>query len=141
MLGEIFEDIVVRKTHSHTQMHMNSGMGVCLSHDDVFKYLAEHLKLVHKLYGAKTYLMHQDEIRLAGWCELCNRPGVSTGQVLAQCTKRCTEIIKQLNPNAEVVVWNDMFDPYHNAVDNYWLTRDTMKGSWEGVDQSVSISN
>lgn len=128
-------------SYYHTQMHMNSGMGVCLSHDDVFKYLTEHLKEVHKLYGAKTYLMHQDEIRLAGWCELCNRPGVTTGQVLAQCTKRCTEIIRQLNPDAEIVVWNDMFDPYHNAVDNYWLTRGTMKGSWEGVDKSVSIGN
>ena len=85
--------------------------------------------------------MHQDEIRLAGWCELCSRPGTTTGQVLAQCTKRCTEIIRKLDPNAEIVVWNDMFDPFHNAVDNYWLTRGTMKGSWEGVDKTVSIGN
>lgn len=139
--SRIREGQKLKVSYYHTQMHMNSGMGVCLSHDDVFKYLTEHLEAVHRLYGAKTYIMHQDEIRLAGWCELCNRPGVSTGQVLAQCTKRCTEIIKQLNPDAEVVVWNDMFDPYHNAVDNYWLTRGTMKGSWEGVDKSVSIGN
>ena len=34
-----------------------------------------------------------------------------------------------------------MFDPNHNAVDNYWLNRGTMKGSWEGVDKDVTISN
>jgi hypothetical protein len=128
-------------SYYHTQMHMNSGVGVCLSHDDVFKYLTQHLQAVQKLYRPKTYLMHQDEIRLAGWCELCSRPGTTTGQVLAQCTKRCTEIIRKLDPNAEIVVWNDMFDPFHNAVDNYWLTRGTMKGSWEGVDKTVSIGN
>jgi hypothetical protein len=128
-------------SYYHTQMHMNSGVGVCLSHDDVFKYLTQHFQAVQKLYRPKTYVMHQDEIRLAGWCELCNRPGVTTGQVLAQCTKRCTEIIQKLDPDAEIVVWSDMFDPFHNAVDSYWLTRGTMKGSWEGVDKSVSIGN
>ena len=139
--SRIREGQKLKVSYYHTQMHMNSGVGVCLSHDDVFRYLTEHLKAVHSLYGAKTYLMHQDEIRLAGWCELCNRPGVTTGQVLAQCTKRCTEIIRKLDPTAEIVVWNDMFDPFHNAVDNYWLTRGTMKGSWEGIDKSVSIGN
>ena len=34
-----------------------------------------------------------------------------------------------------------MFDPNHNAVDNYWLTRGTMKGPWEGVDKDVLIGN
>lgn len=128
-------------SYYHTQMHMNSGVGVCLTHDDVFKYLTQHFQAVQKLYRPKTYVMHQDEIRLAGWCELCNRPGVTTGQVLAQCTRRCTEIIRKLDPNAEIVVWSDMFDPFHNAVDSYWLTRGTIKGSWEGVDKSVSIGN
>ena len=29
-------------------------------------------------------------------------------------------IIQKLDPNAEVVGWNDMFHPFHNAIDNYW---------------------
>jgi len=28
-------------------------------------------------------------------------------------------IIQKLDPNAEIVVWSDMFDPFHNTVDNY----------------------
>jgi hypothetical protein len=85
--------------------------------------------------------MIQDEIRLAGWCECCNRPGVSTGQVLAQCVRRCTDIIRRVDSGAEIVNWSDMFDPFHNAVDNYWLTRGTMKGSWDGLDRDVLIGN
>jgi hypothetical protein len=125
----------------HAVNHFGGGMQACLTHDDVFDGLERHLKLVKKVWQPRTYFMIQDEIRLAGWCELCNRPGVTTGQVLAECTHRCTDIIRRVDPGAEIVNWSDMFDPNHNAVDNYWLTRGTMKGSWEGVDKDVVIGN
>ena len=125
----------------HTLHHLNGGMCVCLSHDEVFGNLRTHFETVRKLYGSKTYMMNQDEIRLAGWCELCNRPDLTTGQVLARCVRRCTDIIHTVDPKATVLTWSDMFDPNHNAVDNYWLTRGTMKGSWEGLDKSILIGN
>ncbi|MBI1314628.1 hypothetical protein GC176_25325 [bacterium] len=131
----------LKVSYFHAQHPLNDGMCVCLSHDDVFRYLEQHLEIVRKLYRPKTYLMVQDEIRLAGWCELCDQPGTTTAQVLARCSHRCTETIRRLDPDAAIMTWSDMFDPYHNAVDNYWLTRGTMKGSWEGLDQSTLIGN
>ena len=101
-------------------MHMNSGGGVCLSHDDVFKYPTQRLQAVQKLYRSKTYIIHQDEIDLASWCELCHQPGVTPGQVMAECKKQCTTIIQKLDSNAEIFVWSDMFDSFHNVGDNYW---------------------
>ena len=29
-------------------------------------------------------------------------------------------IIQKLDSNVEVVGWNDMFDPFHNAIDDDW---------------------
>jgi len=29
-------------------------------------------------------------------------------------------IIQKLDSNVEVVGWNDMFDPFHNAIDDGW---------------------
>lgn len=34
-----------------------------------------------------------------------------------------------------------MFDPNHNAVDNYYLVNGTLKGSWDGLDKSMTILN
>jgi hypothetical protein len=34
-----------------------------------------------------------------------------------------------------------MFDPYHNAVKDYYLVRGDLAGSWEGLDPSVTIMN
>jgi hypothetical protein len=125
----------------HAQMHMNGGMCVCLSHDEVFKYLEQHLELIKTLFRPRTYIMVQDEVRLAGWCELCNQPDITTGQVLARCARRCIDIIRRVDPGAQIMSWSDMFDPFHNAVDQYWLTRDTMNGSIAGLDRDIMIGN
>ena len=34
-----------------------------------------------------------------------------------------------------------MFDPHHNAVDNYYLVRGTLAGSWEGLSKDTLIMN
>ena len=34
-----------------------------------------------------------------------------------------------------------MFDPHHNARDNYYLASDTFGGAWRGLDKSVRIVN
>ena len=41
-------------------------------------------------------------------------------------------------PSFETIyVWNDMFDPFHNAVNDYYLVRGDLKGSWEGLPKDV----
>jgi hypothetical protein len=61
--------------------------------------------------------------------------------MLAENARRCVEILRQINPKAGIVVWSDMFDPHHNAVDDYYLVNGTLKGSWEGVSRDVVIAN
>jgi hypothetical protein len=34
-----------------------------------------------------------------------------------------------------------MFDPYHNARDQYYLVRGDLSGSWEGLPDDVTIVN
>src|SRR5262249_26140571 len=34
-----------------------------------------------------------------------------------------------------------MFDPHHNAVDNYYLVNGSLKGSWDGLARDVIIAN
>jgi hypothetical protein len=34
-----------------------------------------------------------------------------------------------------------MFDPFHNAVDKYYLVNGSLKGSWKGIPRDVIIAN
>ena len=123
----------------HTDVIHDGQVPCCLSADEVFRYLEEQVEQLDRYWDPQSYMMSHDEIRIAGWCELCR--GKTPGELLARNVERCTEIIREVNPDAGIFVWSDMFDPHHNARDNYYLASDTFEGSWRGLDESVRIVN
>ena len=123
----------------HTAVVHSGQVSCCLTHPDVFKHLEEQVRLVKKHLAPKTYFMSHDEIRVAGWCDLCRAGGRTAGQALAENVRRCTAIIRKVDPEAEVFVWSDMFDPHHNARDKYYLVGSTFEGSWEGLSRDVHV--
>jgi hypothetical protein len=125
----------------HTQLIYDGAVCCCLTHDDVFKYFEDMVRQLDTYFKPKKFFMSHDEIRLAGQCRLCRKEGVTAGQLLAHNAERCRKIIKSIAPDAEVIDWSDMFDPYHNAVDKYYLVGSTLEKSWEGLDRSVIVAN
>jgi hypothetical protein len=107
----------------------------------VFDLLKDQAKRVNDLLHPKTFFMQHDEIRVAGWDETGMKSGLTPGGQLAENARRCREILREVNPAARVVVWSDMFDPHHNAVDNYYLVNGSWKGSWDGLAKDVVIAN
>jgi hypothetical protein len=51
--------------------------------------------------------------------------------------KRCAGYL----PGDTLYVWNDMFDPYHNAVPDFFLVRGDLAGAWDGLAPSVGVVN
>jgi hypothetical protein len=113
----------------------------CLTDPKVLDILRDQAKRVNDLYKPKTFFLSHDEIRNVGWCKSCQESKLTPGQLLAQNAKKCVEIIKEINPKARIVIWSDMFDPFHNAVDKYYLVNGTLEGSWEGLPKDVTIVN
>jgi len=122
------------------QVH-GEQMMCCLSDPKVYELLRDQAKRVNDLLQPTTFFMSHDEIRVAGWCRDCDRSGKTPGALLAANVSRCVEIIKEVNPKAKIVVWSDMFDPNHNAVDNYYLCNGTLAESWKGLPADVMIAN
>lgn len=113
----------------------------CLTERGLFDLLEDQAKRVNELFEPNTFFMLHDEIRVANWCRACRLKNVSAGQLLAQNVARCIAILKAINPRATIVVWSDMFDPNHNAVDHFYLARDSFNGSWKGLSAEVVIAN
>jgi len=80
-------------------------------------------------------------MRCEGWDEACARMKMTPGQLLAYNVKRCVDIINTLDPGKPIYVWQDMFDPYHNAkkTGRYYLVKGDgpWYGSWEGLPKEV----
>ncbi|MBI2805763.1 MAG: family 20 glycosylhydrolase [Planctomycetes bacterium] len=121
-------------THSYQVM-------CCLTEPKVYDVMRDQIQRVNKLLKPRTFFLSHDEIRVANWCQACQDKKQTPGQLLAENVRQCVRIIQAVNPKAEMVVWSDMFDPHHNAVDRYYLVNGSIKNSWEGLPKRVMIAN
>jgi hypothetical protein len=85
--------------------------------------------------------MSHDEMRVMNRCALCRSKNMTPGELLAENVRQAAQIIREVRPDAGIWVWNDMFDPLHNAVDRFYAVNGTLKGSWRGLSKDVGIVN
>jgi hypothetical protein len=131
----------LRVSWYHPVLTHESQVMCCLSEPKVYDVLKDQARRINELFRPRTFFFSHDEIRVAGWCRSCQKSGRTPGELLAENVRRCVEIVKEIQPQARIVVWSDMFDPHHNAVDHYYLVNGTLAGSWKGLPPEVLIAN
>jgi len=139
--SRIKEGETLKVSFYHTAIIYWGAVFPCLLNENLFTYYREQILALNKYFSPKKYFMAHDEIRVAGWCETCSKAGTA-GKILAKHIKQCTDLIKSINPEADIFVWSDMFDLYHNTQKApYYLCSTSFDGAWEGLDKSVIIVN
>jgi hypothetical protein len=129
----------LRASYYHgVTVHDDQAM-ICPSEPKTIELLRDQARRMQKAWSAKGYMMSHDEIRVLNWCAACEKRHLDAGAILADNVKTCVGILREVNPGGKIYVWSDMFDPNHNAQDNYYLVRGSLKGSWEGLDKDVII--
>jgi hypothetical protein len=113
---------------------------ICPSEPATVNLLRDQAQRVHAAFGARGYFMSHDEIRVFNWCAACQSRGMNAGALLADNVRTCAGILRQANPGGRIYVWSDMFDPNHNAHDNYYLVRGSLTNSWLGLDSDIIIA-
>jgi hypothetical protein len=126
---------------SHTVTIYDNQVTCCLDHPQVFEILEKQVRSVEQLFSPKTYFLSHDEIRVANWCGSCRREGRTAGELLADNVRRCTEVVRKVNPQARMCIWSDMFDPAHNARDDFYLVNGDLAESWEGLPGEMIVVN
>ena len=117
------------------------GVTCCLSEPRVLEDWRQEVKQADELFHPAGFLMSHDEMRVMNLCALCQSRHLTPGELLAANVHQAAQIIRDLRPDAEIWVWNDMFDPMHNAVDHYYAVNGTLAGSWKGLDKGIGIMN
>ncbi|BCM91456.1 hypothetical protein IAD21_03329 [Abditibacteriota bacterium] len=139
--SRIKEGQSVQVSYYAVQKVDEGSVAPCLSEAKTFQIMRDQVKRVVDLWQPTGLFLGPDEIRQIGSCEACQKSGKTSAQILADATKQCVAMARESNPKGEVWIWSDMFDPNHNAHDNYYLVNDSLDGSWQGVDKSVGIMN
>jgi hypothetical protein len=131
----------LRVSYYHPLTFPDGGqMMICPSEPKTVGILRDQARRLHEIFHAKAYFMSHDEMRVCNWDASCARRGLTAGQIYADNVRACIRILREISPSSEIYVWSDMFDPVHNARDDYYLARGGMAGTWEGLDPSVIVA-
>ncbi len=131
----------LRASFYHTVTIYDGQVCCCLAHPKVFEIFEQQVRKVEELFHPQTYFLSHDEIRVANWCGSCRQEGRTAGQLLAENVRQCVAIVRRINPEADLGIWSDMFDPHHNARDDFYLVNGDLAGSWEGLPPKMIIVN
>ncbi len=122
-----------------------SQVTACMSEPQIYEVWRRTIPLIEKHLDPKYYFISVDEIRAGGTCEGCTSRGMTMGQIVADCINKQVEIIKEVAPDAQCVIWSDMIDPNHNAGDRrgrgyYYHVDGTFEGSWESIPRELIVA-
>lgn len=131
----------VRLNYYAVQKADEGSVAPCLSEPKTFEIMRDQIRRVTKLWQPQGLMIGLDEIRQLGSCEACAQSGKTASQILADAARKYVALCREDDPKRDVWVWSDMFDPNHNAHDNYYLVKGSLDGSWVGLDKSVGIMN
>ena len=129
----------LRVNYYHGMAIHDGQVTICMSEPKVYDIWRKQAELIQKHLAPKRWLLSMDEIRAGGSCEACKARKLSMAQILGDCLTRQFEMIRGVNPEAEVFVWSDMLDPNHNAHGNYYLVDGDYTGSWKYVPKDMRI--
>jgi hypothetical protein len=128
----------LRVSWSYPAIIYDGQVAACISEPKTMQLMTEQSKRMKELWGSAGYMMSYDEFRCFNWDQSCEQRKLTPGQMLADSVRQCTKLVEP----QQAYTWNDMFDPFHNAVEGpYYLVKGPWTGSWEGLDKSVIILN
>jgi len=131
----------LRVSYSHMLRFPDGGqVMICPSEPKTLDLLRDQAKRLHRIFQAKAYFMSHDEMRVCNWDASCTRRNLTSGEIYADNVRSCIRILRDLSPKSRIYVWSDMFDPNHNAHENYYLARGGMDRTWEGLDPDVVVA-
>ena len=126
----------------HSVFLYNDQVPLCLAEPKAYELWNERVRTIEALLAPRAWFLNADEHRALGTCQACKRSGQTLGEIQADSLTRQYRMIRALNPQAEVFVWSDMFDPHHNAGTEkkwYYLTEGSFAGSWKHIPKDVNI--
>lgn len=91
----------------------------------------------------KWMFLGMSEWRTAFWDDQCELyPKARTaGEYMAEMLRTTHNLIWETSPGRELYMWNDMYDPYHNAWKPYGMTNGGCLETWKNMDTNIVIMN
>jgi hypothetical protein len=136
--SRIAEGQQLKASWYHPMLIHASQVTLCMAEPKLYEIFDEEARLLAQRLKPRRVLLGMDEVRMGGTCQACR--GKDMAKLLGDCVTRQAEALRRYNPDVEVLVWSDMFDPHHNAHGNYYLVEGDFTGSWKHIPKDLGIA-
>ncbi len=136
--GRIKDGQRLRVSWYHPMVIYEWQVTVCMAEPEVYEIFDHEAKLLWENLRYNKVLLSWDEIRMGGTCLACK--GKDMAKLLGESVTKTVNILRKYNPKAEIYIWSDMFDPYHNARKDYYLVEGDFTGSWKYIPKDLIIA-
>jgi hypothetical protein len=117
-------------------------VGACLTEPGIQDWMRENMAAVAAAFPDSTGIfLGYDEMRHMNTCDSCRAEGLEAGELLAWHVGEAAAIVEVEKPGAQLYFWSDMFDPHHNAHDDYYMVEGDLAGSWDGLPEDAIVMN
>lgn len=114
-------------------------VSLCMSEPMLFDIWKKEAQFIQKQLSPKKYFLDIDEIRAGGSCHACKSRNLTMAEILGDTVTKQFRIIKDSDPEVTLFIWSDMFDPYHNAISNFYLADGDYSESWKHIPKDLII--
>jgi hypothetical protein len=129
----------LRVSYYHGTTIYDNQVSACPSEAQTYEIWKQQFPLIEKYLAPKRYFLNVDEVRLLNRCAACRKRQMAAAEILGQMTRWLYSQVRAVNPNAEVFVWSDMFDPNHNSNLQYYLVDGSLENTWEYLPKDMGI--
>ncbi|MBT3376487.1 MAG: hypothetical protein HN742_41565 [Lentisphaerae bacterium] len=130
----------LRVSWYHPLFVMRSQVSTCMSEPALYDYFRESAAALATHLGSGKWFLSMDEIRAGGSCAACKARGLTMAQILGECVSQQRAIIRGVDPDADIYIWSDMFDPNHNAHGDYYLVDGDFTDAWKALPKDIVVS-
>jgi len=116
-----------------------SNSSTCMSDPELYRWLEDSARTIAEVLEPEVWMLGIDEIMAGGTCELCKTSKKDLAHILGECTTKMRDIIRKVTPNAEIFVWSDMYDPYHNANRRLGACNGTFEGVCDLIPKDIGM--
>jgi hypothetical protein len=142
LLKKLPDGSKLKVSYFHTHIVYDGQVCGAASDTEFQNLLDEQIERMSKLFPEADFMMSHDEYRVMGWTPARIEglgKDATPAQVISHNVRYCTEQLHKRASPSSIAVWSDMFDPYHNAVERYYLVNGSLTGSV--APSSVRIVN
>ena len=114
---------------------------LCTTSAHTYEFFEAGVLLLRKELAPFGYHLATKYLTTANWDETCQRSKGTLGAQWGDSLRRQISILSSGRSRPVCFVWSDMYEPWYDPYDKYWLRNGSLEDAWQHLPKDVIVLN